>query len=227
MIWQALHPGTRTTAFVLSCGCALLPVAGYDGWSALKGQIETKAGAGYGDRRYTRAVQAPSTGRLGENSFARAWRAVAWGPGDDVWYGAAFRIPRGEAPAYAYLLRWDNYDTYASEGDVGGVELSAGRLRLFRQDYSGANYAELTPRAGLPLDRWFWLEVHQVLSPFDGLARSELYLDGRLVGQSLLANSRGREIDHLRVGLVHSEGPRAQVDFDRFTIAGTQRGPLR
>ncbi len=126
----------------------------------------------------------------------------------------------------AYLLRWDN-DTYPSEGDVGGVGLSTGRMRLFRQDYSGANYADLTSIARLPQGRWFWREVHQAVSPFDGLADSELYLDGRLVGQSRLPNSRGREIDHLRVGLVYSEASHARVDFDRFTIAGTRRGPLQ
>lgn len=160
-------------------------------------------------------------------SFARAWRDVRWASGTDVWYGAAFYIPAAAAGGYANLLRWDNYVTEGPGGDVGGIELSRGMLSLMRSDYDGSNFARLVDRFPFPRDRWFWLEVHQRFSALPALATSEVYLDERRVGISLVANSRGRRIDNLRAGYVYVEGPPSKIYFDRLSIASERVGPRR
>jgi hypothetical protein len=133
----------------------------------------------------------------GANGFARVMWGVKYENGDTIRYGASYYLS-GPLPCWAMLARWDNYALYGPGGDVGGVELEDGMVRLVRMDYDGRNYARLSPNAAVPLGRWFSIEVVQRLGT-DG-AMNELYLDGTLVGTSTTANSRGRPIRHIRFG---------------------------
>jgi hypothetical protein len=133
------------------------------------------------------------------NGFSRVVWSVAYEPGQTIRYGAAYFLP-GPLPCWATLARWDNYLLYEGGGDVGGVELEDGWIRLVRSNYDGTNYARLTPSARVPIGRWFTIEVVQrvgVSEPYNAL-----YLDGSLVGSSTAPNSRGRPIRHIRFGYV-------------------------
>lgn len=196
--------------------------AEFDGASATGGALHSARRSYDGSPAY----EAANDG-AGSLSFARAWRDVRWPSGTDVWYGAAFYIPTPAAGGYANLLRWDNYVTEGPGGDVGGIELSRGKLSLMRSDYDGSNFARLVDRFPFPRDRWFWLEVHQRFSALPALATSEVYLDDRRVGLSLVANSRGRRIDNLRAGYVYVEGPASTIQFDRLSISSERVGPRR
>ena len=200
---------------------------GFDGHSARSGAIDVTTKRAYDGARAAKASYDGS----GEDGFARTWFDVNWRQGSDVWYGGAFYISSTAAmPCWYSLMRWDNFATYGPGGDVGGIEVStAGRGRLVRQDYSGANYAPLTPEFGLPDGRWFWLEVHQRLSSTDGEAINEVFLDERRVGVSRTANSRGRPVDHVRHGFVALAGEcasAASIYFDRASVSSNARGPL-
>jgi hypothetical protein len=51
---------------------------------------------------------------------------VSWESGDDVWYDAAFYLPPGFKQSQSSnvdLLRWDNWPTYGSASDYGGISL--------------------------------------------------------------------------------------------------------
>jgi hypothetical protein len=133
------------------------------------------------------------------NSFSRvAWR-VDYESGQEIRYGASYFLTE-PLPCWATLARWDNYLLFGGSGDVGGVELEDGMIRLIRQDYDGANFASLSPRVPVPVGRWFTLEVVQRLGRGD--AYTDLYVDGELVGHSEKPNSRGRPIRHIRFGYV-------------------------
>jgi hypothetical protein len=169
----------------------------------------------------------------GVNAYARVIQDVAWGAGDDVWYGAAYYLPVGFKAAMQQevsLQRWDNYSTYGSNGDLGGIAIwnsdKLARLKLGRYDASTETL--LTNGFSLPEGRWFWLEVHQRFSATSGSALNEVYLDGTLVGHSTTANY-DRPIQKLRTGLV-AQGGIAQTNslslwFDRVSINGSAVGP--
>jgi hypothetical protein len=140
----------------------------------------------------------------GANGFARVMWDVEYESGDTIRYGASYYLS-GPLPCWAMLARWDNYALYGRAGDVGGVELEDGVIRLIRGNYDGSNYARLSPNASVPLGRWFSIEVIQRLGA-EG-ATNELYLDGTLVGGSTTPNSRGRSIRHIRFGYVAVAAP--------------------
>lgn len=195
---------------------------GFDGYSATGGSLTPTAATA---RRVLPVLRAYNDGGAGL-SFARAWFDVDWRTGTEIRYGASFLIPSEGAGHYANILRWDNHRSYGSNGDVGGVELSDGRLSLFRADYDGDNYARLVEGIDFPRDRWFRLDVRQRFSGVELTGLSELYLDGQLVGTSIRANSRGRPIDDLRVGYVYVEGAPSAIYFDRLSISRPTRDPL-
>ncbi|HMJ96003.1 MAG TPA: hypothetical protein VK486_09130, partial [Thermoleophilaceae bacterium] len=199
----------------------------FNGHSAESGAIVPTTERAYDGVRSAKA----SYNGSGGNGFARTWFEVHFKGGSDFWYGGAFYIPSKKAmPCWYSLMRWDNYITYGSDGDVGGIEIStSGRARLMREDYSAKNYAVLTREFDLPEGRWFWLEVHQRLSDRDGDALNEVFLDGRRVDQSRMANSRGRVVNEVRHGLVALAGECAPADsvyLDRASVSDRMRGPL-
>jgi len=194
--------------------------SGVDGRSSTGGRIAVTGDHAYRGRRAARA----ST--RGTEGFQRVWYDVRWNKGTDVWYGAAYFVP-GKLPCWTMLARWDNYRSFGQGGDTGGVEVENGFARLVRGNYDGSNYQRLSENFSLPRRRWFWLEVHQRLNDEDGSALNEVYVDGRRVGSSTKANSRGRQVENIRYGY---SALRAQcsgsstIYFDDVSISSRVRG---
>ncbi len=141
----------------------------------------------------------------GENGYSRGIWNVQWANGEDVWFGAAYYLPRGfhaNIQGQVDLMRWDNWVSHPSDTDWGGVSIygSDHRARLLRFGAGRPNDTLVGP-IDLPEGRWFTLEVHQHLSS-GGDALSELYVDGALAGQSTKPNTYGREIERIRYGIV-------------------------
>jgi len=195
----------------------------FDSSSTWEGTLGVTAGEAYDG---THAAHAAFEGD-GESGGQRTWKQVSWGNGSDVWYGMALNVPDVDSFCYWNPIRWDNYKTYGETGDVGGLAIEDGRLNLIQNHY-GESERRLVAGVAVPEGRWFWVELHQRFSATDGQALSELYLDGRLVGRSTEANSAGRQIDHLRFGVVNVAGSCSKagsVDFDRASISDGMRGP--
>jgi hypothetical protein len=165
------------------------------GPSVLRGRLETTQRRAYDGARSVRGTVDDSD----TNGYSRLAWSVAYESGQTIRYGASFLLP-GSLPCWAMLARWDNYLLFGGDGDVGGVLLEHGTLRLVRQDYDGRNFATLSPEVDVPTGRWFTVEIVQRLGASD--AYNELYLDGTLVGSSTTPNSRGRPIRHIRFGYV-------------------------
>lgn len=161
------------------------------------------------------------------NSFQRVQSSVSWSDGSDVWYGMALYIPRLSDWCWWNPVRWDNYKTYGSTGDVGGIRIEQGKLYLDQAWYGGATTRLIGPVA-IPQARWFWLEVHQRLSDDPVRALSEVFLDGHKVGSSTRPNSAGRTINHIRFGnvtLASQCSKPASIYYDRVSITSGPRGP--
>jgi hypothetical protein len=187
-------------------------------------------------RAYDGAKSARAQWLGGSEGAQRVWKNTDWRPGTNVWYGMALFVPSSNHYCYWNPIRWDNYDLYGGqddgrpgEGDVGGVSILHDQISVMRNTYGGDEQT-LVHGGTLPKDRWAWLEVHQVLSPHDGRALSEVYVDGHRRGYSRRANSLGRRITSLRSGAVALAtgcSSASNVDFDRVSISNSRRGPLR
>jgi len=193
----------------------------FDGSEAVNGSLTVTRRRSYEGRRAARATN-DATG----NQFQRVWYRVRWREGSDVWYGMALYIPRLLDWCWWTPMRWDNFLTYGSAGDIGGVRISGGKLFLDRGDYTQQG-ALIGPLA-IPQARWFWVEVHQRFSGTAGSALSELYIDGVRRGRSTAANSAGRVINHIRYGTVSLAtkcSRRSSIYFDRVSVSDHRLGP--
>ena len=208
-----------------------------DGTFSAFDQVNTAAGSLTATRAdpYEGAVSARATfaGDGAANGYSRGVFNVGWVSGDDVHFGAAYFLPVGFKAAMqggVSILRWDNYPSHGSDGDIGGVSLYYGdkRAHVFRGGYNRGYENELVPPFELPEGRWFWLELRQRFGTTNAL--TEVYLDGNLIGQSTAPNSYGRTIERVRYGIV-SEAGAQQVNpltlfFDRATISTTLTAPV-
>ena len=181
------------------------------------------------ERAYDGSKSARASWLGGETAAERVWKKTDWNTGTNVWYGMAVYVPSNLDYCYWNPLRWDNYSEYQGNGDVGGLAIEQNRVKIMRGTYASSAEDHLVDGGDLPKGRWVWLEVHQKLSNKDGEALSELYVDGVKKGASTKANTYGRKISNLRAGQVsvadQCSTPNA-VDFDRFTISNSRRGPL-
>jgi hypothetical protein len=215
-VWPATGQGARVAGFERG------RVTGVDGWSALNGSLSVVRTRSY-DGRYS----ARAHNEAGANQFQRVWYRVRWRTGSAAWFGMALYIPRLSDWCWWQPMRWDNYLTYGSEGDVGGLRISQGRMYL-DHDWYGARRTTLIGPVTIPQARWFWVEVHQRFSDRDGSALTELYVDGVRRGRSTKPNSAGRRIDHIRYGNVAMASTCSRpssIYFDRVSLTTRQLGP--
>jgi hypothetical protein len=193
----------------------------FDGWEAANGSLTVTRRRSYEGRR-----AAKSTNYASGNQFQRVWYRVRWREASDVWYGMALYIPRLLDWCWWMPMRWDNFLTYGSAGDIGGVRIAGGKLFLDRGDYT--RQRALIGPVVIPQARWFWIEVHQRFSGTPGRALSELYIDGVRRGRSIAANSAGRVINHVRYGNVAMAtqcSSRSSIYFDRVSVSDERLGP--
>lgn len=195
----------------------------FDAWSSANGLLSVTRQAVYSGRWAARAANEGSG-----NQFQRVWFNVDWRNGTNAWYGMALFVPRVTDWCWWTPIRWDNFATYGSAGDVGGLTIENGLMHVDQGTY--ASQHSLTAPVRVPEGRWFWVEIHQRLSPIGGEAATALYLNGRRVAHSNAANTAGRPIDQLRFGNVAMESgcsQRSAIYFDRVSLTGERLGPLR
>jgi hypothetical protein len=193
------------------------------------GRVRRERGRAYDGRHAARAQTPGGSG----NRFARGTFAVRWEAGADVWYGAAFFIPRGFYGALGgqvEVLRWDNWALARRTQDQGGVVvLPDGRWALLRKSAGVEEQALVTrPVASPAAGRWHWVEVRQRLAG-DATARNELWIDGERVAASREPNWYGRPVTAVRAGIVavtaERQRDRLSLWFDRVVVAPRRTGP--
>jgi hypothetical protein len=176
-----------------------------------------------------------------DNDFSRVhfihttFGIPVWGEGSDVWYSGRFYFPDGFIAAkesHIDLLRWDAYVNGSNDMQGGlGMTTTDDYLKIM------TNFPGTTPLDTgylVPEEEWLHIEVHQVISQFDGTARNEIFVNGDSKGSSTTANYKGtlypsgeRAINRLRFGLVSESSATQVLDlyFDDMVISDGQVGP--
>jgi hypothetical protein len=193
------------------------------------------------------AGQAGATGGAGQ---ASATFKVHWRQGQTVSYGAAFYLPQGFHTATSgqqTLLRWDSFPGAAGRFQQGGVVIdyrdNSGYLVASTVANGSTAQRVLAGPFPLPTGTWFTLNVRQLLgarpsAPGARPARSnalgagsnpysDVYVDGRLVAASRAPTFDGRQVGHVRYGIVGLSADAAQgpvsLDFDQANAVGYGR----
>jgi hypothetical protein len=120
----------------------------------------------------------------------------SYGPGREVWISGAWRIPDPSKVAWSRLMNLGHYE--GSGGDNWYLALEStnpGTFQVSHAPYGSPNVAVL-PARPIPANRWFQVDLHFKLSPTDGQALTEWYIDGQLVGSSTKANMRNSKPLH-------------------------------
>jgi hypothetical protein len=199
--------------------------------NALNGRITVTHRFAYdGDTALVAWVDRPQSG-----GYARVVERVNWHANSEVYYAAAFLLPRGYKSRLQGgndIMRWDNFGRFGRGGDYGGIELwRDGHARLITGHYLNDPRRVLVGPFDVPEGRWFWLEVRERFSTRRGEALSEVRVDGRLVGRSREPNVFGRRIDRVRWGEVAVQAGRQRLPLhlylDRVSIATRSLPPLR
>lgn len=191
---------------------------------------------GYGSDKQAFGAQYPGTSGSGTPHGALA---VTWAPGQDVGYGAAFRLPRGfhtASQGQQLLLGWSSEPGADGSAQQGGVVIdysdNLGYLVTNTTSATGVTQQVLAGPFALPIGRWFTLQVHQFLASA-APAQSGVYVNGRLVASATAANFSEQQIDEVDYGIVQlsggAESGATSLQLDR-AFAGAYTGyanPLR
>jgi hypothetical protein len=116
-----------------------------------------------------------------------------YGEGDEVWIGGSWRIPDPSAVRNSRLM---NLVHFSASGDPTNYQLGlytenrGGQMQVRMQQAGGGTARSvLSPDIPIPVDRWFTVLIHAVnLSPDDGEALTETFVDGVKVGSSTNRN---------------------------------------
>ena len=144
-----------------------------------------------------KGAQATKIVTHGGNDNASACRVstrhrFSYGPGDEVSISAAFYFTDPSHLTYSRFMNLGHYE--GGWGGMGGVNwylglesVAPGMWQVGYAPYGDPHVAILPPRR-IPADRWVRVYLRLRLSPVDGRALTEWYINGRLVGSSTNAN---------------------------------------
>jgi len=120
----------------------------------------------------------------------------SYGPGDEVWLSGSWRIPQPTKVAWSRFMNLGHYEGAGGNNWYLGLEsLNAGTFQVSYAPYGSPNVAVL-PARPIPANRWFRVDLHFKLSPRDGAALTEWFIDGELVGRTTRANMRNADRLH-------------------------------
>jgi hypothetical protein len=109
-------------------------------------------------------------------------------PGASVWISGSWRIPNPNQVSWSRLMNLGHYEGVTGQDWYLALESTKpGTMEVAWSAYGNPRSTILPPRQ-IPVNRWFRVDLHFVLSPTDGQALTEWYLDGRLVGSTTKAN---------------------------------------
>jgi hypothetical protein len=148
--------------------------------------------------------------------FEHGFRYAA---GREVWLRGAWYFRDPSAVTWSRMMNLSSYrDQPATDFYTGlVVEGRAGRMLVRTRRYqSTAGQRLIFPSRRIPVGRWFTVVLHLRLSPTDGRALNEWYVDGRLVGRNTRANMHnGQPMNVYQGGMPYFlEGIRSTVYFD-------------
>jgi hypothetical protein len=142
-----------------------------------------------------------------------------YAPGREVWLRGSWYFPDPSALTWSRMMNLSAYRDDAATDFYTGlvIEGRAGRMLVrTRRYHSTAGQRLVFPSRRIPVGRWFTVVLHLKLSPRDGRALNEWYVDGRLVGRNTVANMHNAQpMNVFQGGMPYFlEGIRTTVYFD-------------
>lgn len=104
---------------------------------------------------------------------------------------------------------------------TGLVIHQSGKMSVRSRYYDGRGQSVLMGNRPIPTDRWFRIDLHLELSPTDGKALTEVYLDGERIASSTAPNMMSSEALHFfNAGLAYfNPGTKATVYVDATRLS--------
>jgi hypothetical protein len=115
---------------------------------------------------------------------------LSFGAGADVWIGGSWRVADSSKLAWSRLMNLGHYEGSADPDNwyLGLMVRNSGMEVVARRfDTDSGSSVLMQPRA-IPQGRWFDVDIHLRLSPYDGQALTEVYVDGARVSTSTARN---------------------------------------
>jgi len=114
----------------------------------------------------------------------------SYGAGDEFWIGGSWRVPEPGKLSWSRLMNLGHFEGSSDPDNyyLGLIVRSSGMEFAARRYQGDAGISVLMPARPIPQNRWFDVDVHLRLSPTDGQALTEVYLDGELIASSTRRN---------------------------------------
>ena len=128
----------------------------------------------------------------------------AFGPGDELRMGGSWRIPEPSKLAWSRLMNLGHFEESGDPDNwlLGVLVRDGDTMQVTATDYDYRSPSVLAEGISIPKDRWFSLDVHLKLSPTDGEALTEVFLDGELVASTTKRNMvSGRPLHFYNAGV--------------------------
>jgi hypothetical protein len=123
--------------------------------------------------------------------------------GREVWLRGSWYLPDPSALTWSRMMNLSAWRDDPSSDYYTGlvIEGRAGRMLVRTRRYdSTAGQRLIFPARRIPVGRWFTVVLHFELSPRNGRALNEWYVNGRLVGRNTVANMHNRRPMHVFQG---------------------------
>jgi polysaccharide lyase-like protein len=120
--------------------------------------------------------------------FEDGFRYVA---GREVWLRGAWYFPNPSAVTWSRMMNLISYTGNTATDYYTGlvIEGASGQMLVRSRNYQSTTGQKLIfPARPIPVGRWFTVTLRFKLSPTDGQALNEWYVDGQLVGSNTVAN---------------------------------------
>jgi hypothetical protein len=139
--------------------------------------------------------------------------------GRDVWLRGSWYFPDPASLTWSRMMNLSSYTGETATDYYTGlvIEGASGEMLVRSRNYQSTTDQKLIfPARPIPVGRWFTVTLHFKLSPTDGEALNEWYVDGQLVGTNTVANMQNPQaINVFQAGMPYwLNGVETTVYFD-------------
>jgi hypothetical protein len=139
--------------------------------------------------------------------------------GRDVWLRGSWYFPDPASLTWSRMMNLSSYTGDTATDYYTGlvIEDASGEMLVRSRNYQSAmDQKVIFPARPIPVGRWFTVTLHFKLSPADGEALNEWYVDGELVGTNTVANMQNPQaINVFQAGMPYwLNGVETTVYFD-------------
>ena len=129
-------------------------------------------------------------GNTGCSCPRMTYGSLSYGAGQDVWIGGSWRITDPTKVKWSRLMNLGHFEGAADPDNwyLALMVRDSGMEVVARRYDTDAGASILMASRAIPVNQWFEVDVHVKLSPNNGEALTEVYVDGALVATSTNRN---------------------------------------